>query len=647
MRHQRIYQNIICSLSLCLLHFASYSQLCTGSLGEPVVNITFGSGGGNGSPLDTSVTNYNFIFGSCPDDGQYTVTSQVPSCFGSTWHSVATDHTPNDTAGYMMVVNASFAPGDFYVKKVEGLCDNTTYEFAAWILNVLLPSACQSSGIKPNVTFRIEKEDGTVLQTYQTGDISDSNTPIWRQYGLFFQTPPGVNTVIVRMTNNAPGGCGNDLILDDITFRPCGPLVNVEIENTNGSVVYVCEGETPTFEFTSNVTPAGTNTQYQWQQSLDSGATWRDIPGADQSEYTRLPDNRFGIYQYRLAVAQGDYASIPSCSRVMSTVLTVSHVALPTGGATSNSPVCEGAQLSFKANDGSQYLWTGPAGFQSIAPFPVIDGVGAQNAGRYYLRITSPEGCVNYDSTDVSVLPGPTADAGADMTICEGEIAQLQAATNSNSYQWQTAPTLSSTTILNPSVNPLVTTTYVFTADNGTCAIEDSVTVTVSQKPIAEAGPDKVIVKGDSAVLEGLSNSPIGLISWQPNQYISSGNELNPTVSPPVTTTYLLTIASAACGTASDSVTVKVYPGLFVPNAFSPNNDGVNDKWRIETLEAYPGAELKVYNRFGELVYEYAAGSGWWDGTYKNKLQLTGAYPYMIDLHNGTAVVKGILYLVR
>ena len=70
----------------------------------------------------------------------------------------------------MMVVNASYTPGDFFVKTVDGLCPNTTYEFAAWILNVcshLHAGKC----IKPNITFNIETTSGTVLQTYKTGDI--------------------------------------------------------------------------------------------------------------------------------------------------------------------------------------------------------------------------------------------------------------------------------------------------------------------------------------------------------------------------------------------------------------------------------------------------------------------------------------------
>jgi hypothetical protein len=184
-----------------------FAQLCQGSLGDPVVNITFGSGSNPGGALGRS-TNYTYLGADCPDDGSYTISNSTSNCFGFTWHSVSQDHTPGDVNGYMMVVNASFNPGDFFVETVVGLCPNTTYEFASWILNVLKPSSCRGAGIKPNITFNIETTSGIVLQSYQTGDIPASSFPQWKQYGFFFSTTTGINSVVLRMTNNAPGGCG-------------------------------------------------------------------------------------------------------------------------------------------------------------------------------------------------------------------------------------------------------------------------------------------------------------------------------------------------------------------------------------------------------------------------------------------------------
>ena len=184
----------------------------------------------------------------------------------------------------MMVVNASFNPGDFFVKTVDGLCPNTTYEFAAWILNVLEPFACNGLGIKPNITFNIETTSGTVLQSYQTGDIPISTN--WKQYGFFFSTTAGINSVVLRMTNNAPGGCGNDLLLDDITFRACGPLVTASISGSPDSVD-VCTGDNSIFTLQANVSAGYNDPVYQWQLSTNNGVSWNNIAGATNTTYIR------------------------------------------------------------------------------------------------------------------------------------------------------------------------------------------------------------------------------------------------------------------------------------------------------------------------------------------------------------------------
>ena len=98
----------------------AFAQLCQGSLGDPVVNITFGSGSNPGPPLG-STTNYTYIANICPNDGYYTIANSTHNCFNDTWYSVPEDHTPGDTNGYMMIVNASYQPGDFIVKQVDGL----------------------------------------------------------------------------------------------------------------------------------------------------------------------------------------------------------------------------------------------------------------------------------------------------------------------------------------------------------------------------------------------------------------------------------------------------------------------------------------------------------------------------------------------
>src|SRR5690348_2983064 len=118
--------------AFCMITVDVHAQVCQGSLGDPIVNITFGSGPNPGPPMPAAATGYQYFAGDCPNDGFYTVRSNTNNCFGNSWHSLAADHTGNPN-GYFMLVNASIQPSAFYLDTVKGLCTGTTYEFAAWI----------------------------------------------------------------------------------------------------------------------------------------------------------------------------------------------------------------------------------------------------------------------------------------------------------------------------------------------------------------------------------------------------------------------------------------------------------------------------------------------------------------------------------
>ena len=91
---------------------------------------------------------------------------------------------------------------------------------------------------------------------------------------------------------------------------------------------------------------------------------------------------------------------------------------------------------------------------------------------------------------------------------------------------------------------------------------------------------------------------------------------------------------------------VKVFKQLFIPNAFTPNGDGINDTWHIETLQAYPNADVKVFNRYGEMVFDNHGFNKLWDGKYKGRIVSPGAYVYIIDLKNNSPVLKGVVFII-
>lgn len=296
---------------------SSYAQLCSGSLGDPVVKLDFGFGNGtHGTALGSSITSYTYSSASFPNDGSYTIESTTAGA-GNVWWST-TDHTGG---GYMMVVNASTSVTDYFYKNtVTGLCANTTYEFAAWIMNLLRTQ----DNSTPDITFTIEKTDGTILETYSTGNIPLAGSALWKQYGFFFQTPMGVDTVVIRMRNNKVGAMpGNDLALDDITFRPCGPTVTSELASSSSTSIQVCEGQATNYTLSGQIVTSGVyaNAAYQWQLSTDSGTTWSDIAGATNTTYTATPQTA-GIYMYRLSTAESVNIGSAAC-RVASNVITL------------------------------------------------------------------------------------------------------------------------------------------------------------------------------------------------------------------------------------------------------------------------------------------------------------------------------------
>jgi gliding motility-associated-like protein len=636
---------LLVSCWLLLGQFAS-AQLCTGSLGDPLVNITFGSN--SAAPLRAGVTNLSYTTASCPNDGQYTITNATANCFGSTWYNIPSDHTGN-SGGQFMLVNASVTPNDFYVDTVSGLCGNTTFEFAAWVLNILKPSACSGSGTKPNLTFRIETTTGTVLLKYDSGDIPFASQAQWNQYGTFFKTPPGVSTVVLRITNNAPGGCGNDLALDDITFRPCGPSISTSVRNQPSVNVATCANDTSSFILDASSSNGFAGSTIQWQVSIDAGNTWTDITGAQSTSFMRQPTTTAGVYQYRTVVAETANFSSVQC-RVASSISTVTVYATPVFvpklfvlGCTSSDVLLQTAQ-----GTGYTYQWTGPNNFSSTIYNPVLPKVTYTDSGLYRASVKTADGCVAVDSFLVKVFPGVTAKVNASGFICEGGNYSLLAS-GGTVYNWSPVNSLSAANIANPTASPPDTTLYkVIVSNQYGCSDSAQTTINVLKNPVVSAGPDKKIFQGQSVVLEGSISGNLSSFFWLPASYLSNPNTLTPTASPTDTTTYTLyALPGMGCPAVSDKVFVQVFKKLVIPNAFSPNGDGINDTWVIQGLETYGNSTLSVYSRSGKLVFETKANSQVWDGTYNGKPLPLATYYYVIDLQIGGAPVSGWVVILR
>ena len=625
------------------------AQTCTGSLGDPVINQDFGAGTNPGPPLAGGITNLTYTTNNCPDDGYYTISNSLvsPGNCHATWHDVVHDHTGNPN-GYMMIVNASYQPSIFFTQAANGLCPNTTYEFSAYVLNLIRLASAGPGVSEPNIIFSIATSSGQILAVDTTGTIQPTDTVQWNKYGVYFTTPASVTDVVVTMTNLAPGGNGNDLVLDDITFRACGPIIQTGFSSTTGPTdKKLCQGSNAMF--TLNASVIGNNgPSLQWQTN-NNGNGWNDITGqtADSLNISFV-NAATGVYQYRLGVSNGSDISSVQC-RVYSSALTVNVNPLPVVPVILPQTVCQGNTLQLTASGGASYIWSGPNLVPTSQNPLIINNVTSANAGTYTVQALSDSGCAAAPvQTIVTVVPKIAASISSNAVICAGENTQLSAS-GGLYYKWTPSTGLDNDTIPNPAASPQQTTTYTVYISNGGCTDSSkSVTITVNQNPVANAGGNKVIFEGQSVKLDGtMMGDNITSFYWTPAAFLDNPSSLTPVASPTDNITYTLYVVSQSCGISASSVYVRVYKKITIPNAFSPNNDGINDYWNIDALITYPQSLIMIYDRYGQKVYQSTGYARPWDGTYNGSPLPHGTYYYIIDLKDNTPKIAGWVMIVR
>lgn len=213
----------------------------------------------------------------------------------------------SDSAGYMVLINASYNTNIAYQETLSNLCPNTYYEFSAWFRNVCPRCGCDSvgrgsgtsgyirgpgndsSGVKPNLNFEV---DG--LAYYTTGDIKYDRGVPWKKYGFTFLTRPGQTTAVFAIRNNSPGGGGNDWAIDDIKIAHCGPDLRMNyhpyVIGCRESQFAVSLSDTIRFVYNSY-------TYFKWQKSNVGGTVWNDMTGPGTSG-VGTPVLVNGMYQY-------------------------------------------------------------------------------------------------------------------------------------------------------------------------------------------------------------------------------------------------------------------------------------------------------------------------------------------------------------
>ena len=222
-----------------------------------------------------------------------------------------------------------------------------------------------------------------------------------------------------------------------------------------------------------------------------------------------------------------------------------------------------------------------------------------------------------------------------DTALCAGQPLSLEAlAEGATDVNW-TLPDGTTGPGLSPAVPsvPEGEGVWVFTASRLGCIRTDSVQVTGWALPVPDAGVDQVIPEGGTAGIGG-ETDPDLVYAWEPELDVVS-----PTLAATATealfaaTEFILTATSAEGCTGTDTVLVDVLLELDIPSGFTPNGDGINDRWNLGGLDQYPSAEITLFNRWGDVLLTFGSTDGVWDGTLNGIPVPVGTYYYHIRVN--------------
>jgi len=513
-----------------------------------------------------------------------------------------------------------------------------------------------------------------------------NNSPLIRSYFWDFNIPgrtddtsnqarptitfPDTGTYQIRLITNRNEDCTDTAYAVARVF----PKFNAGFD-----VMQTCRNIPFSFRDTSKATFGTVN---YWRWSFGHPDINPDTSALPSPNYT-YPTN--GTFQTQLIVATSK-----GCRDTIDKTIIVSDQ--PSLIVTNDTLMCVADTMQLSAIGIGTVRWTPAAGLDN--PNSPTPRAYPGSPTRYYVTLTTAPGCVARDSVFLDVRQFVTLDAGRDTTICLGDSLTLTPQSDGLSYQWSPATTLNAANLKNPVARPNQTTIYQVNASIGTCAATDAIRVTTVPYPTISISPTVELCYGDSARLLATGGMDY---RWTPSAGLSSAFISNPVARPQRSTTYRVAVrdnkgcpkpsfdtvrvnvlppvpAYAGRDTtvvvgqplrfilkvttrngcfAYDTLNVRVFktePDIFVPTAFTPNSDGLNDLLTpipvgIESLEFF-----RVYNRWGQEVFATDRIGKGWDGRLKNREQGSDTFVWQVrgkDYLGRIIYRKGTVTLIK
>jgi gliding motility-associated-like protein len=395
--------------------------------------------------------------------------------------------------------------------------------------------------------------------------------------------------------------------------------------NVSASALYECNPNIATF------TGPGGFQQYKWYDNnfstvLGNGETLVLNPAPPKLNIINvvvIPFNGFG------------------CSDTLQAAI---YPILPLANAGPDTITCPGRPLIIGAPavNGFTYVWS-PSKYLS-------DSLVAQPVGKppgpaaYVVTVTSTEsGCIDKDTVNIAVFQPIEVTVSPDQTICEGEKVNLQAAGAAVTYAWSPALGLNRANVANPVAAPKTTTTYQVVGFDGHQCFTDTgfIKVLVNPKPRVNVGPDVSMATGSTYSFNPSTQyGPIVSWQWAPVDDLSCTTCSTPVVAIKKNMTYRATVTNEFGCVGIDSMNIKTFceqTQVFIPNAFTPDGDGVNDVLLVRGKGISRVRSFRVFSRWGELVFEKtnfqpndpAFG---WDGRIRGATGPSEVYVFIADV---------------
>jgi gliding motility-associated-like protein len=319
--------------------------------------------------------------------------------------------------------------------------------------------------------------------------------------------------------------------------------------------------------------------------------------------------------------------------------------------------ICKGTGKNLTASGGDTYSWSPPTGLNTTVGATVT--ANPDSVKKYYVRGISSFGCENIDSVKVSVIHPFAMPPGVASSLCEGESITF-VASGAKTYSWSPIEGLNIDTGAVVIAKPNITTDYMVIGKDGNNCFQDTsyFKIKIYPLPTVNAGADKTINVGQSTTLTPTVSTDVTNITWTPNKWVTESSANSITVKPNLNQQYKVVVRNAFGCTASSLVNVFVLcdnANVFIPNTFSPNDDGTNDYFFPRGTGLFNIKQLRIFNRWGEQVFEkysFKANDerAGWNGTYKGQKLTPDVYVYIMDIqceNNSVITYKGNIALIK